>query len=271
MTTPVVINGATYQQPTQGTPSPWGADQAEIVVALVAACLQKTGGSFTLSADADFGGSFGLKSAYFVSRSSNAATAGPIRLANNEGVNWRNAANGADIALKIDASDKLDFDGSAVSSTEFGYLSGVTSSIQDQLDAAGGELVLEEPATGVTSGIKTELQWGIGESQFGYVCRMHSDGKMRYADADAIATANVIAMATGELVEDESGDFLLMGLATFNSWTWTVGGILYLSTTGTEMTQTPPSGSGDVVQVVGVALSATTIYFNPSLAQVEVA
>ena len=37
------------------------------------------------------------------------------------------------------------------------------------------------------------------------------------------------------------------------------------------MTQTAPSGAGDLVQVVGVALSDDVVYFNPSLTMVEVA
>ena len=114
MSTPVVINGVTYQQPNQGTPSPWGAAQAAIIVALASACLQKTGGGFTLSAEVDFGSGYGLKSTYFKSRTANPGSAGPLRLANNEGIAWRNAANGADKVLKLNASDQLEMDGEQV-------------------------------------------------------------------------------------------------------------------------------------------------------------
>lgn len=109
MSVAVVINGVTYQQPNQGTPPPWGDTMADIIVAMVASMLQKTGGTFTLSADVDFGASFGLKSLYYKSRSSNLSTTGVVRFANNEGIGWRNAANGADLLLKADASDHLVF------------------------------------------------------------------------------------------------------------------------------------------------------------------
>lgn len=43
----------------------------------------------------------------------------------------------------------------------------------------------------------------------------------------------------------------------------TPGQRLYLSETAGEMTATPPTGSGKVVQVLGVAKSATTMLFQP--------
>jgi hypothetical protein len=140
MSIPVVINGVTYQQPTQGTVAPWGATQAAIIVALVSACLQKTGGSFTLSAEADFGATYGLKSSYFKSRTANPGSWGSVRLANNEGVVWRDASNATDKALRLNASNLLEIDDAeiatflTVSKAEYGYLSGVTSAIQTQLD-----------------------------------------------------------------------------------------------------------------------------------------
>ena len=50
-------------------------------------------------------------------------------------------------------------------------------------------------------------------------------------------------------------------------------GLIYLSTTGTSgntLTQTAPSGSGDIVQILGVATHADRIFFNPSLTYAEV-
>lgn len=45
----------------------------------------------------------------------------------------------------------------------------------------------------------------------------------------------------------------------------TVGAALYLSTTGGAMTGTAPSASGNIVQRVGIALSATSALINPEL------
>jgi len=43
----------------------------------------------------------------------------------------------------------------------------------------------------------------------------------------------------------------------------TPGTVYYLDTTGGALTSTPPSSSGNGVQEVGIALSATTLLFNP--------
>jgi hypothetical protein len=74
-----------------------------------------------LTADANFGASFGLVAAYIKSASSNISSTGVIRLANLDTVSWRNAANNADLALRVNASDRLQFGGvdvPTVSSTD---------------------------------------------------------------------------------------------------------------------------------------------------------
>ncbi len=90
----------------------WGGNTTSYLVAIAAGCLQKTGGSFILSAETDFGASFGLKSLSYKSRTVDIANAGILRLANNsDSVSWRNAANSADLALAVNASDQITFNG----------------------------------------------------------------------------------------------------------------------------------------------------------------
>ena len=48
------------------------------------------------------------------------------------------------------------------------------------------------------------------------------------------------------------------------AWNWTVGGIIYLSTTPGALTQTAPSATDDVVRVCGWAVNADTVFWNPS-------
>lgn len=88
-------------------------------------------------------------------------------------------------------------------------------------------------------------------------------------DADAIGTAgNVLIMmagATGTVSNPlrviEPGSWVRN-----DAWNWTVGGVLYLDTaTPGGMTQTAPSGTDDAVKIVGHAVSADVIYFNPSV------
>lgn len=108
----VTFNGTSYIIPEQGESS-WGTNVTSYLVAIASHALQKTGGSFTLTADVDFGATYGLRAVKFASRNT-PSTTGIFRLGNNESVAWRNAANGADIALKVNASDVLEFNGNPI-------------------------------------------------------------------------------------------------------------------------------------------------------------
>lgn len=94
---------------------------------------------------------------------------------------------------------------------------------------------------------------------------MKSDGKLWKADANGTGTYPATAMALGTISANASGTFLLSGQARQDSWNWTIGGVMYLSTTAGAMTQTKPAATDDVIQVLGVAYpNADTVYFNPS-------
>lgn len=107
---------------------------------------------------------------------------------------------------------------------------------------------------------------------FGDVCYINADGEAQLIDADAIATMSAVVMAIATISADASGSFLMLGIARDDTWAWTVGGLIYGTVTGTSgntLSQTQPSGTDDVVQIMGVATHADRIYFNPQLVQVE--
>lgn len=177
MATNVVFNGVTYSVPAVADDG-WGPDLSAYFISIASNALQKTGGTFTLTAEANFGATYGLKLPYIKSQASNPSATGIIRLGNAEGVSWRNAGNSADLALAVNASNALQFNGvtllasglivnadiaaaagialdklaavtasravvsdasgfmsaSSVTSTELGYLSGVSSAIQTQIN-----------------------------------------------------------------------------------------------------------------------------------------
>lgn len=97
------------------------------------------------------------------------------------------------------------------------------------------------------------------------------DGWMFLTDANLVAKMPAIAMNTVGITAGETGVFLLQGFVRDDSWDWTPGGLLYPGETNGNIVQIAPSGSGDQVQVIGVAITADIIYFNPSLELVEVA
>ena len=82
--------------------------QDEWYQAISTGSLQKSGGNFTLSAEADFGSSFGIKSSYFKSGTASAASSGILRLSSADSIKFRNIANNGDLSIDID-SDKLRF------------------------------------------------------------------------------------------------------------------------------------------------------------------
>ena len=122
----------------------------------------------------------------------------------------------------------------------------------------------------IWSGITTVLTAGIALT-IGQAVYVGGDSKMELADADAAASMPVIALATGTIAENDTGEFLLYGFFRDDSWGWTIGGLIYASLTPGALTQ-DVSGytTGDQVQVVGVAITATIILINPSYELVEI-
>jgi hypothetical protein len=133
-------------------------------------------------------------------------------------------------------------------------------------------LPLATPGAGAVSGIilaltSTETQ-AVGDA-----CQIDSSGKAHLAKGDAIAHAGVIVLAAHTVSGSAANTYLTHGVMKLaSSPSWTVGGLIYLSTTGTTgntLTQTAPSGADNVIQVLGVALAADTMLFSPSLVQIE--
>lgn len=128
------------------------------------------------------------------------------------------------------------------------------------------------PANHVASGMKIALT-AHDTQAFGDVGFINSDGEVALADADAIASASAIVMcADASIAANASGNYLMIGIACDETWNWTIGGFIYLTVTGTTgntLSQTAPTGTDDVVQIMGVATHADRMYFNPQLVQVE--
>ena len=129
-----------------------------------------------------------------------------------------------------------------------------------------------ELGTDHTASGTTILLTATANVAFGDVCYIASTGKASLIDADAIASMSAIVMAIATISADASGEFLLMGIARDDTWAWTVGGLMYgtvTGTTGNTLSQTAPTGTDDVVQILGVATHADRVFFNPQLVQIE--
>ena len=108
------INGIVYTYPEEGDEN-WGSDATNWATAITGGVLQKGTGTigqtqvFTLTGDVDFGATYGLRFSFIRSRDAAAASAGAVRLANAEVINWRNQANTGNLPLVVDSSNKLTF------------------------------------------------------------------------------------------------------------------------------------------------------------------
>lgn len=130
----VTVNGTNYTIP-QTNERGWGNSVTTWIQAMSQYSLQPTGGTFALTADVNFGANYGLKSKYFSTRDANPSTAGLLRLTNSDTIGWRNTANGGNLLLSVDSSDRLLFNGVILPSASAGAFQDSTFYIYDQGDA----------------------------------------------------------------------------------------------------------------------------------------
>jgi hypothetical protein len=93
-----------------------------------------------------------------------------------------------------------------------------------------------------------------------------SGGKWLEVDSDAVATCNgLIGIALEAKTDTQAMKVALPGsFVRLDSWNWTVGATLYAGETLGSIQATIPTGADAVIKVVGFAVSADVIYFNPS-------
>ena len=95
-----------------------------------------------------------------------------------------------------------------------------------------------------------------------------ADGKYDPTDADAEGTADgilgiVLSSNAGTLADTNRFVVVLEGWVRDETWTWTAGDDLFVSTASGAMIATAPVGSGDVVRRVGHAVTDKVVYFHP--------
>ena len=132
---------------------------------------------------------------------------------------------------------------------------------QIDTDAVAGELRGEIAYSGIVGEVT------VGETvTYGQPLYLDATAdELLIADADAATEypAKVISLGAG--ADGEKVLVLFLGYMRYDSWTWGVGEILYLSDTVATISATAPSTTGDCVQKIGYALATDAIYWNPDL------
>ena len=103
---------------------------------------------------------------------------------------------------------------------------------------------------------------------------MGGSSKWLLTDADADTTATgMLAISLESKTDTQAMNVALSGsFVRDDTFNWTPGAILYVDTvTPGAITATAPSGTADIVRVVGYAVTADVIWFEPSTSWVEIA
>jgi hypothetical protein len=162
-----------------------------------------------------------------------------------------------------------------ITTTELGLLNGKTVLLSDVIDDTtpqlGGELDENEKGILLTSDLTADttysgivVPWTVSGLTFGQ-CVYHNTTAhtVALADADAVGTMPCVGMYVG------TNKVLTHGIARQDTWAWTIGSRIYVGVDGNP-TVTAPSGTGDYVQIIGIAVSADEIFVMPSLTEVKV-
>lgn len=191
MAIPLVVNGVTFNYPQQFDTN-WGPTLTNWSSAVTSGMLQKAGGSFTLTAEVDFGASFGLKVLSIKSKESNTAATGFVRLANaSAGLVWRNAANSADLALTVNASNQLTFNGTSI---------GATTSLTNGHILVGN--VSNQPADVAMSGDTTITNAGVVTIGAGTITNA------KIISSAGISLNKLAALSASQIAVSDSSGFL---------------------------------------------------------------
>jgi len=119
----------------------------------------------------------------------------------------------------------------------------------------------DETATGITAQMKA----GAAITAFQLVCIHSTTQEIVPADASAAATSRAIGLALADIADTNTGTILLHGFFRDDTYTFTTGGVLFLSETTGALTHTAPTTGDAFVQAVGIALSPDVVFINPSL------
>ena len=157
--------------------------------------------------------------------------------------------------------------------TDYNFMEIPTYNPADGFALADGKVIKLEEALGTdhtATGFTIAGAVAGEDVAFPNLCFFKSDNKFWKTDADVKATTEgELAIALESISADASGEFLKLGYIRDDSWSFTIGDILYVDTTTGIITATKPSSIGDCVRKIGHAHATNIIWFVPELLILE--
>ena len=191
MATLVSLNGTSYSIPAYGD-SGWAQGAGNLssyLISLASVTLQPIGGNFTLTAPLNFGSGFGVTLLSLTTASASPATAGFIRMASGDTIDWGTANNALGIsgtALQWNGQDVLTA-GTAPTITENreNYIAGTALS-----NYTGSLTVINMVAAYVTGGNNLKVYVN------GILCTVGWD----YTETNTLTVTMGTALTTGDRI-----------------------------------------------------------------------
>ena len=137
--------------------------------------------------------------------------------------------------------------------------------VEDTTPQLGGDLDLNDKTIDFSGALASDhtgegfkLPLTVSGLSFGQCVYVNGNLTGALADADAAATMPAIGLYMA------ANEVLTYGVARDDSWSWTAKQLLYVGVDG-NLTANAPSGTGDQIQRVAMAINATHVWVNPSL------
>lgn len=156
-----------------------------------------------------------------------------------------------------------------ISSTDALSNKTLTAPIINASTQTGNQNIAAVPASDHTANGPTTSIFNLGATiAIMDLVYLGSSSKWLLTDADAAATAGGVMLGIcldGGVDTDTTTVALAGSFVRDDTWNWTPGATLYIDTTTPgQIVATQPSGTDDVIRVVGFAVTADVIYFMPS-------
>ena len=186
-----------------------------------------------------------------------------------------NSLLATDIVIGEDAQTKIDFETANEIHIDADNAERVKIDSTGLVMTSGNITINAATADETASGIVASFTAGEDLVRGEVVYFKAGDSKMWKAVATASGTMPVVAMAAADISADAAGLFLLQGFIRDDGTmpAYTVAGRLYAPEAETGGENVPeeaaPDSDGDFVQVLGWAVTANILYFNPSQDVIE--